>query len=185
MKFDRVHRLGNDTAKKPRPIVAKFHYFKEREVVRQKGYEASETLKRDNYGIGIQWPYKVREARKELYPVMKRLKDNGHHNVKMVRDKLYVNGRPYNDPRATPQSRQYFPINAPPQYQQHLAPMDTTNFGENHNIHNNNPQANIWGGQEDHLSVIAWNVFGLKRKLCDPEFLNFVSNNDLLFLSET
>ena len=109
MKFDRVHRVGADTAKKPRPIVAKFHYFKERELVRQKGYEASETLKKDNYGIGIQWPKQVRDARKELYPVMKRLKDNGHQNVKMVRDKLYVNGREYNGPRAPPQSMTVFP----------------------------------------------------------------------------
>lgn len=35
MIFDRVQRLGNSKkAKLPRPIIAKFHYFKEREIVR-------------------------------------------------------------------------------------------------------------------------------------------------------
>lgn len=29
--FDRVHRMGSDKARKPRAIVAKFHYFSERE----------------------------------------------------------------------------------------------------------------------------------------------------------
>ena len=34
MSFDRVHRVGTFSKNKVRPIVAKFHYFKEREVVR-------------------------------------------------------------------------------------------------------------------------------------------------------
>ena len=34
--FDRVHRVGTFNNNKVRPIVAKFHYFKEREIVRQK-----------------------------------------------------------------------------------------------------------------------------------------------------
>ena len=38
--FDRVHRIGSDKAKKPRAILAKFHYYSETESVRLKSYDA-------------------------------------------------------------------------------------------------------------------------------------------------
>ena len=52
MKFDRVHRIGTHSTSKIRPIVANFHYFKEREQVRQRAYEKSNALKGANLGIG-------------------------------------------------------------------------------------------------------------------------------------
>jgi hypothetical protein len=39
MTFDRVHRLGPENSKKPRAIVAKFHYYSEREQVRKQSYD--------------------------------------------------------------------------------------------------------------------------------------------------
>ena len=39
MTIDRAHRFGSNRAKKPRPIVVKFHYQSEREQVRQKSYD--------------------------------------------------------------------------------------------------------------------------------------------------
>ena len=94
MTFDRVHRVGNASGNKPRPIVAKFHYFKQREIVRQASYDKAGALKGANIGIGIQWPQQVREARKTLYPIMQQEKSKGN-TVKMVRDKLFVNGAEY------------------------------------------------------------------------------------------
>ena len=92
--FDRIHRLGNASHNKVRPIVAKFHYFKQREMVRQASYNHSASLKAANLGIGIQWPQQVRDARKTLYPIMQQEKNKGN-TAKMVKDKLFVNGIEY------------------------------------------------------------------------------------------
>ena len=94
MNFDRVHRIGMHSTSKIKPIVAKFHYLKEREQVRQKAYEKSDTLKSANMGIGKQWPSEVRDTRRALFAIMQREKSNGK-NVKLVKDKLYVNDVEY------------------------------------------------------------------------------------------
>ena len=98
MKFDRVHRVGAPGLNKIRPIVAKFHYYQQRETVRQKSYDFSEDLKKAKLGVGMQWPQQVREARKTLYPIMQREKNNGK-TVKLVRDKLFVDGVEYVPPQ--------------------------------------------------------------------------------------
>ena len=110
MKFDRVHRVGTFSNNKVRPIVAKFHNFKDREIVRQKAFETNETLKRSNLGIGQQWPAEVRETRKALYPIMQRKKAQGKE-VRLVKDKLFVNNVQY---KLTPQE-QYQSQNSAPQ----------------------------------------------------------------------
>ena len=48
------------------------------------------------YGIHEQLPQAMEDRRKELYPVMRRLRDEGNR-VRMVRDKLIVNGRLYDE----------------------------------------------------------------------------------------
>lgn len=98
--FDRVHMLGSSGAKKPRPIVAKFHNHKQREEVRQKAYTERETLKPFGYSVGVQFPKEIREKRKLLYPVMKREERRGK-SVRLVNDRLYINNvlyDPENDP---------------------------------------------------------------------------------------
>ena len=104
MKFDRVHRVGTPGLNKIRPIVAKFHYYQQRETVRQKSYDYSEELKNAKVGVGVQWPQQVREARKVLYPIMQREKNNGK-TVKLVRDKLLVDGVEYVPPPPQPTNR--------------------------------------------------------------------------------
>ena len=88
--FHRVHRIGPyernfDT---PRPVVAKFERFKDREEVRS---AAPRTLKGKPYGVREQFPKVVEDKRKLLYPEMKRAKHNKQNKVRLVRDKLYVN----------------------------------------------------------------------------------------------
>lgn len=94
LAFDRVHRVGVPARGKVRPIVAKFHYFKERELVRNKSFELADNLKAANIGIGAQWPKQMRDARKTLSAVMAQEKAKGNV-VKLVRDKLYINGQLY------------------------------------------------------------------------------------------
>lgn len=67
--------------------------------MRQASYDNASDLKKENLGIGVQWPQQVREARKTLYPIMQQEKNKGN-TVKLVRDKLYVNGVEY-QPGAT------------------------------------------------------------------------------------
>ena len=88
--FHRVHRIGPyernfDT---PRPVVAKFERFKDREEVRS---AALRTLKGKPYGVREQFPKVVEDKRKLFYPEMKRAKHNKQNKVRLVRDKLYVN----------------------------------------------------------------------------------------------
>ena len=62
--------------------------------MRQKSYDRAKVLKEANLGVGMQWPQHVRDARKLLYPIMQQQKNKGN-TVKMVNDKLYVNGVEY------------------------------------------------------------------------------------------
>ncbi|XP_053398799.1 uncharacterized protein LOC123556557 [Mercenaria mercenaria] len=103
MTFDRAHRIGNNTAKKPRPIVVKFHYYSEREKVRKAGFDKREQLKERKVGVGIQQPKQVRDARKELYSVKKAEAEKGN-DTKFVGKKLYINGQLYVGKNATTQN---------------------------------------------------------------------------------
>ena len=97
LKFDRAHRVGSKSGAKVRPIVAKFHYYEEREYVRKIAFDCSEALKVANQGVGAQLPKSIRDAIKPLYPAMKKAKDDGK-NVKFVGKKLYIDGTEYKPP---------------------------------------------------------------------------------------
>ena len=92
IEFARVHRLGiydELTAEtSPRPIIAKFERFKDREHVRSL---AAETLRGSNFGIREQFPKTIEEKRKVLYPVAKQARKNTENKVRLIRDKLYIN----------------------------------------------------------------------------------------------
>ena len=75
--------MGPKSATKTRPIVAKFHYYEQREQVRKLSFDASDALKAANLGVGLQIPKEIRDARKPLYPAMKQAKDAGK-NVRFV-----------------------------------------------------------------------------------------------------
>ena len=90
ISFHRVHRMGNRTNNydSPRPIVAKFEHFKDREEVR---FTAPKTLKGKPYGVREQFPKVVEEKRKILYPEMKKARSDSRNKVRLVRDKLFIN----------------------------------------------------------------------------------------------
>ena len=56
LSFDRVHRMGPPAHGKVRPIVEKFHYYKEREAMGNKSFELADKLKAVKVGVGAQWP---------------------------------------------------------------------------------------------------------------------------------
>ena len=102
LPFHRVHRLGNYEKSNdgPRPIIAKFERFKDREYVRHK---APKTLKGKPFGVREQFPKIVEDRRKLLYPEMKRARANENNKVRLVRDRLFVNGFEYEPPEKPPE----------------------------------------------------------------------------------
>ena len=94
LTFDRVHRVGLLTRGKSRPIVAKFHYYKN--LSEKKSFDLADTLKAANIGIGAQWPKQMREIRKPLHSVMIQERQKGN-TVKLVKDELYINGPLYRE----------------------------------------------------------------------------------------
>ena len=63
--FDRAHRVGQRSAA-TRPIVVKFHYYSQREKVRQTAFGVAEELKSAKLGVGAQIPKDIRDPRKPL-----------------------------------------------------------------------------------------------------------------------
>lgn len=90
IELTNVHRFGKKNTNKPRPIVAVFLYHKDLEMIRESG----RMLKGTKYGINEQFPRAVEDRRQLLYPIAKGYKRAGHR-VRMVRDKLYVDGELY------------------------------------------------------------------------------------------
>lgn len=97
--FERVHRMGakKPGAPRPRPIVAKFGYFKQKEQVRSRGRE----LKGTDFGVNDQFPKEILERRKILFPIRRSLIQKGSRAVIAV-DRLYVDGQLYRNLRTTP-----------------------------------------------------------------------------------
>ena len=84
-------KFRKDASKLPRPIVAKFQRFKQKEQVKRSKVKLKG---KNHYGISEQFRKEVNEKRKELSPIYKRAKLNGHKAVLNV-NKLYINGTLY------------------------------------------------------------------------------------------
>ena len=88
MELDRAHGLGHpEMSRKPRPIIVKFHRYKDREDVRAQANSMRNDLKSSNHGVGVQIPKEWRDARRRLYSIMQaeRLKGN-----RVMKTKLYA-----------------------------------------------------------------------------------------------
>lgn len=112
--FDRVHRLGHmkqpqpGQQPRPRPIIAKFERFKDKERVRT---AAPAALENTEFGVREQFPPEIENTSKRrlLYPAMRYFKKDKQNKVRLVRDKLYVNDIEYipdEDMNATSNKRQ-------------------------------------------------------------------------------
>ena len=89
IKIDRVHRFGQktDNINRPRPVVAHFHDYADREDILTKARENRDDI---NIRVSAQYPDGVREKRKHLYRVQKRYSDE-NIQTKMKGDNLIFN----------------------------------------------------------------------------------------------
>ena len=100
--IDRAHRIGrkekeDGSKKKPRPIVAKFHQFTDKERIRRESHRLKDT----DYGISEQFPKEIADKRRILVKIMKHKKSQGE-TVRLAYDKLYVNNKEYTGPLEIP-----------------------------------------------------------------------------------
>ncbi|MCW4343356.1 MAG: hypothetical protein N0E48_08350, partial [Candidatus Thiodiazotropha endolucinida] len=106
--FDRVHRLGRprrDQDANPRPIVARFERYRDRELIREAGKRLND--KNNGYNIREQFPQEIEIRRKQLYPVMRHYLRDRNNRVVLVRDKLYINGELYKREEESQNRKQY------------------------------------------------------------------------------
>ena len=88
ISFERVHKKGKyrEYSEKPRNIVAKFSFYKDRERVRTR---APRKLKGSQIWVNEQFPPETEARRKKkLYPVMRQAKSD-NRRIKLVRDILH------------------------------------------------------------------------------------------------
>ena len=104
-----------------------------------------------------QYPREIYERRRNLIPKMKELKRQ-KHTVKLVYDKLIVDGHPYN-PRNDPH----------PGNQDNTSDVNIGHVSDNVNK----------------LNITFLNVCGIKSKLLNPDFDLLIKSYDVLIFTET
>ena len=99
MVLDRVHRIGkvSNGAASIRPIVAKFHKYADREMVRDAGYKIKAELHLRKLSVKPQLPHDVIQKRKGLSAAYEKAKTEGK-NPKFVMGKLLIDGAEYQPP---------------------------------------------------------------------------------------
>lgn len=94
IRFERVHRLptrhNSQTRTKPRPIIAKFSFYQDKEYVMSK----VKNLKGTGIGISHDYPKEIDVIHEKLYPVLKKAKQEKQSAFFKV-DKLIINGQVY------------------------------------------------------------------------------------------
>ena len=94
IRFERVHRLPTrrnpQISTKPRPIIAKFSFFQDKEYVMSK----VKNLKGTGIGISHDYPKEIDAIHEKLYPVLKKAKQEKQTAFFKV-DKLIINGQVY------------------------------------------------------------------------------------------
>ena len=94
IRFTRVHRLGGrnpNNVNKARPIIAKFHFFKDRQLV----WDSRRKLKGTNVWLSEDFPVEIRNRRQVLYPVFQSAMKMDNLNASLVADKLFINRQMY------------------------------------------------------------------------------------------
>lgn len=94
IRFERVHRLptrrNSQNPTKPRPIIAKFSFYQDKEYVMSK----VKNLKGTGIGISHDYPKEIDTIPEKLYPVLKNAKREKQSAFFKV-DKLIINGQVY------------------------------------------------------------------------------------------
>ena len=89
ISIERAHRVGKPRSDgKPRPIIAKFSFFKDKSYVLSKAPNLAGT----NFGVFSDFPKEVVDIRKSLLPHLRAARKRGC-KAKLVYDKLYIDGQ--------------------------------------------------------------------------------------------
>ena len=109
IKIDRVHRFGQKFDNRPRPVVAHFHDYADRENILTQAREKRDDI---NIRVSAQYPDGVREKRKHLYQVQKRYSDE-NVQTKLKGDTLiFNNGSVYREKVQIPKAHVVLDDNA-------------------------------------------------------------------------
>ena len=87
ISIERDHRIGKPSTT-PRPIIAKFSFFKDKEYIRSK----ARNLKGTKYSLAEDFPKEIVERRKELLPNLREAKASGQ-KATVKYDKLIIEGK--------------------------------------------------------------------------------------------
>ena len=92
ISIERAHRLGkrNANGQKPRPIIAKFSFHKNKRLILSNARSLAGTV----FGILQDFPREILEIRRGLVRVLKDAKKEWR-DAKLVYEKLYINGQRY------------------------------------------------------------------------------------------
>ena len=94
IQFERVHRLptrkNSLNPAKPRPIIAKFSFYQDKQFV----WSSVKNLKNTGIGLSNDYPKEIDHIHGKLYPVLKNAKREKQQAFFKV-DKLIINGQVY------------------------------------------------------------------------------------------
>ena len=92
IKFERVHRKPFKADNKPRTIIAKFCYYKQREEV----WRARTKLSKSKLWISEDYTPEVAQARRILFPIYRLASvQPGVTSTALTQNKMYINGKMY------------------------------------------------------------------------------------------
>ena len=95
ISIERAHRVGKPHSDgKPRPIIAKFSFLKNKDFVLSK----ASILAGTNFGVSPDFPKEIVDIRKSLLPHLKAPRKCGC-TAKLVYDKLYIDGQLFQENR--------------------------------------------------------------------------------------
>ena len=92
IRFERVHRIGPKSITRPRTVIAKFSFYKDREEV----WQRRTYLKSTKIWISEDFPAEIKQARRTLYPIFRAAQHTqGVTSASLRLDKLSINGQEY------------------------------------------------------------------------------------------
>lgn len=91
IEFQRVHRIGAKKPESPRPIIARFLRFPDREKVFKRALELKDQI---DVKLYADYPREIQERRRKLWPRLKRAREEGKRAFfdKKEPDKLIIDG---------------------------------------------------------------------------------------------
>lgn len=94
IRFERVQRMptrrNQDNPTKPRPVIAKFSFYQDKQFV----WSSVKNLKDTGIGLSHDYPKEIDDIHAKLYPVLKKAKREKQQAFFKV-DKLIINGQVY------------------------------------------------------------------------------------------